>query len=209
MLLFHVFIYPQVLCICYLSCVFTSPGLSFCQMHIPLWFCRDMLLCISIPLSSPLFKRNSHISSVLFIVCSFYSLVSAAILCFRGYIVLYWRVRSAAVCSPTGSLSQQGCKTRFQQIPLKPHNIFEPAEILAEWGTGGGQSIKIFIGRLSPLHIFGAKYIKTNTISSAWPYAGPSTLILQSRIWPGSRRHGATAGLCCCCCCCAEEQTWS
>ena len=110
----------------------TSPGLSFCQMHIPLWFCRDMLLCISIPLSSPLFKRNSHISSVLCIVCSFYSLVLAAILCFRGYIVLYWRVRSAAVCSPTGSLSQQRCKTRFQQIPLKLHNIFEPAEILGE-----------------------------------------------------------------------------
>lgn len=28
------------------------------------------------------------------------------------------------VCSPTGSLSQQHHKTRFQQIPLKPHNIF-------------------------------------------------------------------------------------
>lgn len=145
MSLFHVFIYPTstlyslfILCF-HLPRPFILPNTH--SLPLPFWFCWDMLLCISIPLSFPLFKRNSHIYSLLFIVCSPIPPVPTAILRHRGYIVLYWRVRSAAVCSPTGSLSQR-YKTRFQQIPLKPHNIFELSETLAVWIESENYSIK-------------------------------------------------------------------
>ena len=74
MSLFHVLIYPTsalyslFISLFHLPRPFVLPNAH--SLSIPFWFCRDMLLGISIPLSFPLFKRNSRISSMLFIVCS-------------------------------------------------------------------------------------------------------------------------------------------
>lgn len=73
MSLYHVFIYPtSTLCLLFIFLfhlleAFVLPNAHF--LSLSFWFSRDMLLCISIPLSFLCFKRNSHISSILFIVC--------------------------------------------------------------------------------------------------------------------------------------------
>lgn len=72
MLLFHVLIYPTsalnslFIYICHLPRPFVLANAHF--LSPPLWFCWDMLHCISISLSFPHVKSNSHISSMVFIV---------------------------------------------------------------------------------------------------------------------------------------------
>lgn len=125
----------QVLCICYLSSFFTSPGLSFYHMHILSPFPSGFVeICRSaFPFLCP---TPSSRGTRIFPPCSLLSALQFPCINWDSALQrLYRFVLEGQKCRSMfahGSLSQQCRKTRFQQIPLKPHNIFELSETLAE-----------------------------------------------------------------------------
>lgn len=95
---------------------------------------------------------------------------------YRGYIVLYWRVKSAAVCSPTGSLSQQCHKIDSS----KSHWNSITYSSLGKYLLNENYSKKNSIGFLSPHRqrlITLAPRCKRVSMRQC---AGPSTVILKS-----------------------------
>lgn len=174
-----------MLCI-YLSLFFTSPGLSFCQKHLPFLVLLRYAALHFHSFVLPLLQQElTHSLHALYCLL-FYSLVSTAILRYRGYIVLYSWVRSAAEYSPTGSLSQSHTTT-FQKIPQKLHNISEQwntCRMNREWKL---QHKNIHRLSITSCHIcytlIIVQKIKTTPFYSLVSvFAGPSMVILQS-VW--------------------------
>lgn len=129
---FHCFIYSAW--ICSLLSGLTPSG-SFVLTKGNLFLCLSGLGEICYP--AFLFVLSRLCEELTYLVCViycllFYFLVSRAVLSCIGYIVLYYRVRSSAISTPTDSLSQQCHKTRFLQILLKQCNTYILGEIFAE-----------------------------------------------------------------------------
>lgn len=188
----------QIMCICYLSSFFTSPDLSFCQMHIPFLFLSGFVeICCSASLflcPSPsstgthTFPPCSLLSALLFpwINCN-----PALSFCIAGSGVQQNIRPRAAYLDAIGLHSRKSHKNCIK---------YWSGEIVAGWIGSEYYSIKISIGFLSPLATFAiliyrGKKIKTNTIlfpnvclSVCW-CAGRSTVILQS-VWGCGRAAG-------------------
>lgn len=200
----------QVLCIPYLSSFFTSPGLSFCQMHILFPFLSGFveICCSAFPFlcPSPLFKRNSRISSLLFIVCSAIPL----------YQLQFWATEVISFCIG-GSEEQRYVRPRAAYLSnanrldlSKSHwnhiTYSSSAKYLQnEEGVKTGETnISVFF--LSP---HGQTPFYTLTFVFAWQRVGPPTVILQSEREDVARAVGFVAKQPACAAAAAVEQTWS
>lgn len=195
----------QVLCIPYLSSFFTSPGLSFCQMHILFPFLSGFveICCSAFPFlcPSPLFKRNSRISSLLFIVCSAIPL----------YQLQFWATEVISFCIG-GSEEQRYVRPRAAYLSnanrldlSKSHwnhiTYSSSAKYLQnEEGVKTGETnISVFF--LSP---HGQTPFYPLTFVFAWQRVRPSDCDSPEWAWgcgPGSGLRGKTACLCRCCSC--------
>lgn len=190
----------QILCIYNSSSIFTSHSLSFCQTRILSLFLSGFveICCSAFPFfcPSPFFKRDSHISSLLFIVCFAIPLyqpqswaAEVTLFCVGGSEVQqYVRPRAAYL---RNAIRLESSKSHWN------HNIFKLSEkttcrMNRGWKiqhrnphTGGCIGQTPFIPPC--FQCDSVQAFRSDSPRCLW-------------MWSGSGHHGATAGLRCSCC---------